>query len=196
MKKLLLVASVTAAISLLNIANAATSGTVNFSGKLSDQTCQVVLNNGTSASGTVTLPAVPKEKLAAKYAQAGKTAFTLNLTGCKASTTSFGVLAYFPQTAYIEDANNYGFLKNLETGTTAADGVMLTIYQKNGTTEKQINLGEPITDSGYKYTTVAANTTSAPLEYNVRYINYRTTGSSPVTAGKVKGIAVYELAYQ
>jgi major type 1 subunit fimbrin (pilin) len=62
MKKLLLVASVTAAISLVNTANAATSGTVNFSGKLNDQTCQVVLNNG-SASGTVTLPTVPKEKL-------------------------------------------------------------------------------------------------------------------------------------
>jgi major type 1 subunit fimbrin (pilin) len=60
MKKLLL-ASVTAAISLVNAANAATSGTVNFSGKLNDQTCQVVLNM--SASGTVTLPTVPKERL-------------------------------------------------------------------------------------------------------------------------------------
>jgi major type 1 subunit fimbrin (pilin) len=65
MKKLLLVASVTAAISLVNTANAATSGTVNFSGKLNDQTCQVVLNNG-SASGTVTLPTVPKERLPEK----------------------------------------------------------------------------------------------------------------------------------
>jgi major type 1 subunit fimbrin (pilin) len=196
MKKLLLVASVTAAISLLNTANAATNGTVNFSGKLNDQTCQVVLNNGSSASGSVTLPTVSKEKLSAKYNQAGRTPFTLKLTGCKASTTSFGVLAYFPETAYIEDAHNYGFLKNLETGATAADGVMLTIYQKNGTTEKQINLGEPITDSGYQYTTVAANATSVTMEYSVRYINYRITGGTPVTAGKVKGIAVYELAYQ
>ncbi|TCW47436.1 major type 1 subunit fimbrin (pilin) [Phytobacter diazotrophicus] len=195
MKKLFLVASVTAAISLLNTASAATNGTVNFSGKLNDQTCQVVLNNG-SASGTVTLPTVPKEKLAAKYDQAGKTPFTLKLTGCKASTTSFGVLAYFPSTTYTYDTGAFGFLKNLETGTTAADGVMLTIYQKKGTTETHINVGKPLTDSGYQYTTVAANATSATMEYNVRYINYRTTGSSPVTAGKVKGMAVYELYYQ
>lgn len=196
MKKLLLVASVTAAISLVNTANAATNGTVNFSGKLNDQTCQVVLNNGSSASGSVTLPTVPKEKLSAMYSQAGKTPFTLKLTGCKASTTSFGVLAYFPASTYIQNTSIYGFLKNLETGTTAADGVMLTIYKKNGTAEKQINLGKPITDANYQYTTVAANATSATLEYNVRYINYRTTGGSPVTAGKVKGIAIYELAYQ
>ncbi|WP_354692728.1 fimbrial protein [Phytobacter sp. RSE-02] len=197
MKKLLLVAPVTAAISLLNIANAATSGTVNFSGKLSDQTCQVVLNNGTSASGTVTLQTVSKGNLSAIFAQAGKTPFTLKLTGCKASTTSFGVLAYFPSTTYIQSVGaNLGFLKNLETGTTAADGVMLTIYKKDGSTETQINLGKPITDSGYKYTTVAANATSATLEYSVRYINFNTSGSSLVKAGKVKGIAVYELYYQ
>ena len=196
MKKLLLVASVTAAISLVNTASAATSGTVNFNGKLNDQTCQVVLNNSSSASGTVTLPTVPKEKLATRYAQAGKTPFTLKLTGCKASTTSFGVLAYFPNSPYIQTTSAYGFLKNMESSSTAADGVMLTIYKKDGTTEKQINLGKSITDFSYQYTTVAANATSATLEYNVNYINYRTTGSSPATAGKVKGIAIYELAYQ
>ena len=196
MKKLLLAASVAAAVSLVNTVSAATNGTVTFSGKLNDQTCQVVLNNG-SASGTVTLPTVPKEKLSSKYNMAGKTAFTLKLTGCKASTTSFGVLAYFPATAYIENiSTSLGFLKNIETGTTAADGVMLTIYKKNGTSEKQINLGKAITDASYQYTTVAANATSATLEYNVRYVNYRPGSSSPVTAGKVRGIAVYELAYQ
>jgi major type 1 subunit fimbrin (pilin) len=61
MKSLLLVPVVITAISLVNTANAATNGTVNFSGKLNDQTCQVVLNNGSSASGIVTLPTVPKE---------------------------------------------------------------------------------------------------------------------------------------
>ncbi|WP_354692726.1 fimbrial protein [Phytobacter sp. RSE-02] len=197
MKKLLLVTSATAAITLVNIASAATNGTVNFSGKLTDQTCQVALNDGSSASGTVTLPTVPKEKLPSKWDQAGSTPFTLKLTGCKASTTSFGVLAYFPSTSYIQSiGSSLGFLKNLETGTTAADGVMLVIYKKDGTSETQIHLGKPITDSEYKYTIVAANATSATLEYSVRYINYNTSGSSLVKPGKVKGIAVYELAYQ
>lgn len=192
MKKLLLVASVAAAMSLVNTANAATSGTVNFSGKLNDQTCQVVLNNG-SASGTVTLPTVPKEKLPSKFSATGKTGFTLTLSGCKASTTAFGVLAYFPPTAYIEKMSNYySYLKNLETGATAAQGVYLSIYQTVGTTEKQIRLGAPVTDSTYQFTTVDAGATSATLTYNVKYIRWDTE----VTAGKVKGMAVYELAYQ
>ena len=60
MKTLLLAASVAAAISLVNTASAATNGTVTFSGKLNDQTCQVTLNDGTSGSGTVVLPSVSR----------------------------------------------------------------------------------------------------------------------------------------
>ena len=157
MKSLLLVPVVITAISLVNTANAATNGTVNFSGKLNDQTCQVVLNNGSSASGTVQLPTVSKELLTSGGGRtAGKTPFTLTLTGCKASSTSFGVTAYFPATAYTDSG---GFLKNLETGTTAA--------------------------------------TSVTMYYAVRYKNGWASGSQyDTTPGKVKGIAIYELAYQ
>jgi len=195
MKSLFLVPVVITAISLVNTANAATNGTVNFSGKLTDQTCQVVLNNGTSASGTVTLPTVPKENIPNKYDTTGKTAFTLKLSGCKASSTEFGVLAYFPPTAYTDTTNsvNYGVLKNVETGTTAAEGVALAINQTIGGIEKKLNVGLPITDLNYRYTTIAVGTTSATLQYNVEYVNH-TTGA--IKAGKVKGIAIYELAYQ
>jgi major type 1 subunit fimbrin (pilin) len=51
MKKILLVASIASAMSLANVANAATGGTITFTGKISDQTCQVVLN------GSPVLPA-------------------------------------------------------------------------------------------------------------------------------------------
>ncbi|WP_354692725.1 fimbrial protein [Phytobacter sp. RSE-02] len=193
MKKLLLVASVTAAISLVNTASAATNGTVNFSGKLTDQTCQVTLNDGSSASGTVTLPTVIKEKLVTTWDTAGKTPFTLKLTGCKASTTSFGVTAYFPGNSYSID--NSGTLLNQETGPTAAEYVNLQILQKVGSTETALQIGKPITDAHYKFTTVAANATSATMNYAVQYINSYEAGAI-VKPGKVKGIAVYELAYQ
>lgn len=195
MKSLFLAPVVITAISLINIANAATNGTLNFSGKLNDQTCQVVLNNGSSASGIVTLPTVPKESIPNKYDSTGKTAFTLTLSGCKASSTEFGVLAYFPPTAYTDTTNsvNYGVLRNIETGATAAEGVALTINQIIGSSEKRINVGLPLTNPNYRYTTIAVGTTSATLRYNVAYVN-DTTGA--IKAGKVKGIAVYELAYQ
>jgi major type 1 subunit fimbrin (pilin) len=193
MKSLLLVPMVITAISLVNTANAATSGTVNFSGKLNDQTCQVTLNNGNSASGTVTLPTVIKEKLVATWNTAGKTPFTLKLTGCKASTTAFGVTAYFPGNSY--SIANSGTLLNQETGPTAAEYVNLQILQKIGATETAVHIGKPITDASYKYTTVAANATSATMNYAVQYINSYES-SAIIKPGKVKGIAVYELAYQ
>ncbi|MEH4625748.1 fimbrial protein [Phytobacter diazotrophicus] len=194
MKSLLLVPVVITAISLVNTANAATNGTVNFSGKLNDQTCQVVLNNGSSASGTVTLPTVAKEKLPNKYDNAGSTAFTLKLSGCKASSTEFGVLAYFPPTAYILPiSGNFSALKNIETGASAAEGVGLVINQIIGSSEKRINVGLPLTDPNYRYTTIAIGETSTILRYNVSYANL-TNGA--IKAGKVKGIAIYELAYQ
>jgi major type 1 subunit fimbrin (pilin) len=187
MKSLLLVPVVITAISLVNTANAATNGTVNFSGKLNDQTCQVVLNNGSSASGTVTLPTVSKELLTSD--STGKTPFTLTLTGCKASSTEFGVTAYFPATAYTDSGS---FFKNLETGTTAAERVALEILQKS-VPPRGLRIGKPITDASYKYTTIAAGATSATMYYNVAYVNVT---SGAITAGKVKGIAIYELAYQ
>ena len=188
MKKLLLAASATAAISLVNTANAATSGTVNFSGKLNDQTCQVTLNDGSSASGTVTLRTVSKTDLPNLNSTAGKTPFTLKLTGCKASTTAFGVTAYFPNNENIYNQK----LVNKETGATAATGVSLQLlYTPNGT-EKTIPLGW--SSGQYDYQTIAANTTSATMNYAVRYIY--TGGSGSVKSGKVTGIAIYELYYK
>ncbi|MEH4625745.1 fimbrial protein [Phytobacter diazotrophicus] len=189
MKRLLLVISATATISLLNIANAATSGTVDFSGKLTDQTCQVTLNDGSSASGTVVMHTVSKSELLPLNATAGRTPFTLKLTGCKASTTAFGVTAYFPNNpANISDRK----LINKETGATAATGVGLElIFTQNGI-EQVIPLGWD--SSQYNFQTIAANTTSATMNYAVRYV--KTSDAGSVKAGKVTGIAIYELYYK
>ncbi|WP_354692724.1 fimbrial protein [Phytobacter sp. RSE-02] len=185
MKKLLLVASVTAAISLVNTASAATNGTVNFSGKLTDQTCQVKLNDGTSASGTVRLPTVSKSALASNGDVAGKTPFQLKIIDCKASATAFGIIAYFPNNENI----NARTLVNKETGVTAATGVSLQLIYKMGTTDKVIPLGWSV--GNYDAQIIPANTTSATMNYAVRYINTGGTGS--VKSGKVTGIAIYEL---
>lgn len=190
MKKILLVASIASAMSLANVANAATGGTITFTGKISDQTCQVVLNGSASATGTVTLRTVPKSYLATVGSTAGSEDFTLDLTGCNSSATAFGVTAYFPDnSANIDTATST--LKNKETGTTAATNVGLELV--DFASGVAVPLGKSISDTGYKFTTVAANATSATMKYSVRYKN---NGSGAATAGLVKGVAVYELAYQ
>lgn len=193
MKKILLVASIASAMSLANVANAATGGTITFNGKISDQTCQVVLNGGSSATGSVKLPTVPKSALAATNNTAGQTPFSLDLTGCTSATTAFGVTAYFPDNSTNIDTTT-STLKNLETGTTAATNVGLELlHEAVAGTKSVVPLGKGISDTGYKYTTVAANATTAKMQYHVQYKN---NGSAAATAGLVRGVAVYELAYE
>lgn len=193
MKKILLVASIASAMSLANVANAATGGTITFNGKISDQTCQVVLNGGSSATGSVKLPTVPKSALAATNNTAGQTPFSLDLTGCTSATTAFGVTAYFPDNSTNTDTAT-STLKNLETGGTAATNVGLELlHEAVAGTKSVVPLGKAISDTGYKYTTVAANATTAKMQYHVQYKN---NGSAAATAGLVRGVAVYELAYE
>lgn len=192
MKKILLVVSIASALSLVNVANADSGGTITFNGKVSDQTCAVVLNNGTSATGTVTMRTVQKDLLDSTGDVAGREEFTLNLSNCTAATSAYGVLAYFPNSAtYIDSTTST--LINQETGLTAATKVGLELVQVNGTVDTVIPLGKSISDTNYKFTTVPAGDTEATMNYVVRYKNL---GLGPVTAGLVKGVAVYELSYQ
>lgn len=193
MKKILLVASIASAMSLANVASADTGGTITFTGKISDQTCQVVLNGGSSATGTVKLPTVPKSALASNGNTAGQTPFTLDLSTCTSAATAFGVTAYFPDNATNIDTTT-STLKNLETGGTAATNVGLELlHEAVAGTKTTVPLGKAISDTGYKYTTVAANATTASMKYHVQYKNI---GSAAAGAGLVKGVAVYELAYE
>lgn len=193
MKKILLVASIASAMSLANVASADTGGTITFTGKISDQTCQVVLNGGSSATGTVKLPTVPKSTLGATGDTAGDTPFTLDLSGCTSAATAFGVTAYFPDNSTNIDTTT-STLKNLETGVTAATNVGLQLlHEAVAGTKTVVPLGKAISDVGYKYTSVAANATTASMRYIVQYKNI---GAAAAGAGLVKGVAVYELAYE
>ena len=193
MKKILLVASIASAMSLANVANAATGGTITFEGKVTDQTCQVVVNGGTSADATISMGTVPKSALATTGSTAGPTPFTLNLTGCASAATAFGVTAYFPDnSAYIDTTTST--LKNQITDATGATNVGLELlHEAVSGTKSVVPLGKAVSDTGYKYTSVAANATTATMQYHVQYKNI---GSAAATAGLVKGVAVYELSYQ
>lgn len=192
MKKILLVASVASALSLANVANADSGGTITFTGKVSDQTCAVVLDGGTSATGTVAMRTVQKDQLANTGDVAGREDFELNLSNCTAATAAYGVLAYFPNSATYIDSTT-ATLINQESGATAATKVGLELLQLVGTSETAVPLGKSITDTNYKFTTVPVGDTSATMKYAVQYKNL---GAGAVTAGLVKGIAVYELSYQ
>jgi major type 1 subunit fimbrin (pilin) len=93
------------------------------------------------------------------------------------------VTAYFPDNSTNIDTAT-STLKNKETGTTAATNVGLELlHEAVAGTKSVVPLGKAISDTGYKYTTVAANATTAKMQYHVQYKN---NGSGAATAGLVK----------
>lgn len=191
MKKVLLAVSIASALSLANMAHAASGGTITFEGKIIDQTCQAGIDGSTNASATVKMGGVQKSDLATAGSVKGETPFTISLTGCKAQAAAWGVTAYFPDNAANIDSTNQ-VLKNQETGTGAATNVGLELLQVVNGVKTTVPLGKAVTNPGYVYFPQAATATSATLNYKVQY---KAIGGA-ASEGKVKGLAVYELAYQ
>lgn len=90
MNKILLSTALIAAMAAAGFApnaQAASSGTINFTGKVLADTCVIKINN--SASNVVALPTVMTAAFGGAAGNAaGTTPFTVDLTGCDTNTTS------------------------------------------------------------------------------------------------------------
>lgn len=170
MKALLLTAAI-AATGLFATSASATDGTITFNGTITSATCTI---NSGSPSFTVTLPKVGTTAFAAAGDFAGRTPFSINLSGCTATGT---VQAYFEPGSTINAA---GRLNNGGTAT----GVDLQVLNDS---MSAINLS---TQSGTSTATISSN--AATLNYYVEY--YATTGT--VGAGTVSSTVNYTIQYQ
>ncbi|EBP9972603.1 F17 fimbrial protein [Salmonella enterica subsp. enterica] len=154
-------------------------GTINFVGKVVDQTCSV--KAGTD-NLTVTLPTVSKTALDADTKTASLTPFSIQLTGCATGKADAGtVKAYFEPNATTDF--NTGNLTN--TGT--AQNVQIQLLNANGTTP--IKLGQDI--SAQNVSGEAINGGDVTLRYNAQYY---ATGAAD--AGDVAATVNYTVAYE
>lgn len=166
--------------------NGAYDGIVKFEGEVVDQTCKVVV--GTALSNnyqTVTLPKVAETSLATKGDKAGTTPFSINLEGCKATSTTQMVKAQFVLSPNVDVDNEYT-LKNTAT-TTPATNVNLQLA--NIDASKVIAIGNPADDN--VEATNLNNQETGTLRYNVQY--YATNAA---TAGKVASEVEYNIVYE
>lgn len=154
----------------------ASDGTINFDGNIADQTCSVNVNDSGSNTGTVTLPKVAAGMLSADGQTAGRTRFTIGLTGC--STKTGGVYAYFEQGANV---NAEGHLKN--TGT--AQNVELQLLDAN---DVALNVGSDTQRNDPAKETMSGGT--ATLTYSAQY--YATAAA---TSGTVASSVTYSINY-
>ncbi|WP_182407148.1 fimbrial protein [Psychrobacter sp. GP33] len=171
------------AIPLLALATStafAADGTITINGQVKDNTC--IVNAGTTKDFTVTLPTVSKQVLAVAGDTAGRTPFTINLTGCTAGSK---VATYFEPGATVDF--NTGRLNNA-TGT--ATNVQVQLLGSENTVIPVLAAGAGGIQANSQLVDVSGGG-SADLNY---YAQYYATGAS--TPGSVATTVKYTIIYQ
>ncbi|EID2633868.1 fimbrial protein [Escherichia coli] len=179
MRKIQFILGILAAAS--SSASLAYDGTINFTGKVVDQTCSV---SAESENITVTLPTVSESTLSAETKTAGLTPFSIHLTGCNTSADEGAqkVKAYFEPNATTD--YNTG---NLNIASGGAGNVQIQLLNADGVTP--IKLGQD--SAGQNVTGVQIDNADMKLRYHAQY--YATAAA---TAGDVSATVNYTIAYQ
>lgn len=155
-------------------------GTITFTGKLTDSTCDVKVNNSANGSATVTLPTLPVSQLAAANATAGNTNFTMKLSNCTPATGT--VRAYFEAGANVDPV--YGRLTNAALAAEAAGNVQVQLLDAKDNVLEAGNTSQRSLDG------TALNGGAADLNYQARYF---ATGAT--SAGKLSTSVTYSIDY-
>jgi major type 1 subunit fimbrin (pilin) len=187
-KKIIGLSFIAALMGMSSIAQAASTGTITFTGELTDSTCDVNVD-GASGDASVTLPTVSTSTLGEADATTGLTSFNLQLSGCTVETEggAKSVSAFFQAGTTVDNAT--GRLNNTLVDDTGAKNVQLELLDTSNS-NKVINVGSASQVSDLSYVTIAEDG-SATLPYAVQY---HATGKTE--AGKVASSVVYNLQYK
>lgn len=152
--------------------------TIKFQGEVADQTCTVNVN-GNASSPLVLLPTVPASSLTTAGTTAGTTNFTIDISGCTASTSDTAIKTFFV-------GNN--LTSNGRMGNTgSATNVSLQLVDP-ATPATPLDLTG---QTGAPGLNLVANATSASHDFAVQYYSEGAT-----TAGSVLGSVQYAISYQ
>ncbi|HCH51882.1 MAG TPA: type 1 fimbrial protein [Proteus sp.] len=159
-------------LSLLSAPAAFASGTINFTGEITDQACTV---DSTSKNLTVDLGKVSSKSLATKGEVAGLKDFTIKLVDCPVDTT---VAVRFGGTRDAIDSD----ILAIDTVAGGASNVGIALFEKDAVS--QINL---YADSKE----VIIPGTEINLDYVARY-----KATAKATPGPANSSAVYSIQYK
>lgn len=167
--KYLLAAAIVATFSATTV-QAASNGTVNFTGEVLDKTCDVTID-GNASPATVVLKSVDKSQLNVVGATAKRTQFNIELSNCAGTATVTNASAFFENSATV-DPIGYR-LNNTITDGTGATNVQLQLV--DAPTGNVIKVGSP--EQHTNSTTYDLTSGSATLPYAVEY--YATGAATP-----------------
>lgn len=184
MKKLALIVSIATIIGMAGQVQAASTGTINFQGLLTANTCDVTVD-GQAADATITLPTIGVAQLSSPTNTAGETGFAMELENCSGTLT--GASAFFESGPSVEMTT--GRLKNLSTGAGSASNVSLQLLDGSSASNSVIKVGNTAQTTDTTFVDVSAG--SAVLPYSVRYYAEAAAGAGTVTSN-----VVYSIQYQ
>nr|ELR5167414.1 fimbrial protein [Providencia rettgeri] len=173
MNKKLIASIIVASSTLLANSALATDGSINFTGEITDQACQ--LSSGSDAL-EVNLGKVSKTALPAVGSTTASTKFTIKLSGCPASITSAAVT--FDGTPYAGD--NQILALRADSGVATGVGIQIT---------DDANTVVPLYTKSKTYT--LQETVENNLDFSARYI----AKSADITAGPANSNAVFTVSY-
>jgi major type 1 subunit fimbrin (pilin) len=182
MKKVAIAVSIAALFGAVNMANAASTGTITFNGELTANTCDVKVNNQ-NVDGTVTLPTISANQLTLAGNTSGLTGFTVELENCSGAALN-GASVFFQAGGGVDQDS--GRLNNI--GGTASN-VQLQLRDGSSSSQAVIKAGD--TSQVLDTTYVDISATHAILPYLVEY--YATDATTP---GTVITSAVYSIQYR
>lgn len=174
MKKNIIVATLVAAAAMTTVSAFAADGQINFSGSVTDASCNVI--NATSGSLNVGLGKVSKTAFAAKGDTATATKFTLQVSGCPA-TTDGGVSVTFDGTSVSGD--NSVLALTQEVGVATGVGIQLS------------DASQQVLPLAVKSTTYPLTSGAANLDFTARYI----ATAASVTSGQANSVANFSIIY-
>lgn len=163
----------------------AADGFININGQLTDQSCQVSVNNGGNDL-TLTLPTVSVRSLNQVGATAGSTPFTFTFTGCPTGQGDGIVRTFFEATNVDQTSGNLintapGGATNVQVQITDANNQRIVLsgagIDSNG---GRSNDGVPIGTDG-----------TASITYHAQY-----AATGRATSGAVSTQLVYTIQYQ
>lgn len=158
----------------------AEDGTVNFTGNIIEQGCQV--DSNLASPQTVKLGDVAKSSLPTQGAVAANTAFSLKLSSCPDALKGKPVVVKYNGTP---DAVNSDYLQLTGAGTAGtAEGVAIQLLNGDGS-------ALPLASSS-KPATIDATDGTATMKFSAQYV---ATAASGATAGTANSTVNFTLSY-
>ncbi|AKJ43734.1 hypothetical protein QQ39_03365 [Pragia fontium] len=176
MKSVFLSTAIVAALGATSV-QAASNGTINFTGHIIDKTCDIKID-GNASPATVNIEAVDKSELSIAGKTAKRTGFNIELSNCSGSASVTKAAAFFENSPTVDPVTHR--LLNTSTSADPKPATNVQLQLVDAVTGDPIQIGSP--NQKDSSTTYDLTSGSATLSYAVEYYATGAATPGPITS--------------